>query len=55
MPGGSGIRAANYIDKMAPPDGTCLSMIGQTLPLGRMLGFTICLEVDVSSFGWIAI
>jgi tripartite-type tricarboxylate transporter receptor subunit TctC len=33
MPGAGGLKAANYVAKIAPRDGTVLTIIGQGMPL----------------------
>ena len=38
MPGGGGIRAATYVAKVAPQDGTILSIVSQGLPVDQALG-----------------
>ncbi len=38
MPGGGGIRAANYVAKVAPQDGTILTIVSQGLVIDQALG-----------------
>jgi tripartite-type tricarboxylate transporter receptor subunit TctC len=53
MPGGGGIKAANFMAEIAPKDGTYLTMIGQALPMDQALGFTPSFKANLSTFGWI--
>src|SRR5665213_2815179 len=53
MPGGGGIQSANYMAEIAPRDGTYLTMISDSLPFDRSLGFTPSFKADLSAFGWI--
>jgi tripartite-type tricarboxylate transporter receptor subunit TctC len=53
MPGGGGIVAANYVAKVAPRDGTILSMIGLGLPVDQALGLSKSFQVDLRDFTWL--
>ena len=56
MPGGGGLRQANYIGTAAPQDGTVIALISQGLPLLQVAGGEVeitRLEVDFRSFNWI--
>jgi tripartite-type tricarboxylate transporter receptor subunit TctC len=53
MPGGGGIRAANYVGKVAPQDGTILTIVSQGLPVDQSLGLNASLQVDLREFNWI--
>jgi tripartite-type tricarboxylate transporter receptor subunit TctC len=53
MPGGGGIRAANYIGKVAPPDGTILTIVSQGLPTDQALGLNTSFQADLRDFNWI--
>ena len=53
MPGGGGLRAANFVGELAPRDGSVLTMVSQALPMDQSLGFTPGLKADLRSFGWI--
>jgi tripartite-type tricarboxylate transporter receptor subunit TctC len=53
MPGGGGLRAANYVGELAPRDGSVLTMVSQALPMDQSLGFTPGLKADLRTFGWI--
>jgi tripartite-type tricarboxylate transporter receptor subunit TctC len=53
MPGGGGIKAANYVANIAPKDGTILTMVGQGLPVDQALGVSDGLEADLRHFNWI--
>jgi tripartite-type tricarboxylate transporter receptor subunit TctC len=52
MPGGVGIQAANHMMKVAPHDGTALSIIFQSMPSYQAMGGR-SIEFDVRRFGWI--
>jgi tripartite-type tricarboxylate transporter receptor subunit TctC len=54
MPGGGGIVAANFLAKVAPRDGTVLSIIGQGLLADQALGLSPQLQADLREFNWIA-
>src|SRR4051812_43547220 len=53
MPGGGGIRAANYVAKVAPQDGTILTMLSQGTPTDQALGLNASLQADLRDFHWI--
>ena len=53
MPGGGGIVAANYVGKVAPRDGTILTMMGLGLPVDQALGLSKSLQVDMRDFTWL--
>ena len=53
MPGGGGIVAANYVAKIAPEDGTILTMVSQGLPVDQALGLNKTLQADLRKFNWI--
>jgi tripartite-type tricarboxylate transporter receptor subunit TctC len=53
MPGGGGIKAANYVAKVAPKDGTILTMVSQGLPVDQALGINNGLEADLRDFHWV--
>lgn len=53
MPGGGGIVAANYVYKVAPKDGTILTIVSQGLPTDQALGLNKSLTVDLREFNWI--
>jgi tripartite-type tricarboxylate transporter receptor subunit TctC len=53
MPGGGGIRAANYVAKVAPQDGTILTMLSQGTPVDQALGLNTSLQADLRDFHWI--
>ena len=54
MPGGGGIVAANYLDHVAPHDGTTLEIVSQGLISDRALGLSPQLTADLTKFNWIA-
>ena len=53
MPGGGGIVAANYVGKIAPRDGTVISIIGVGLSLEQALGLSPSFQADLRDFGWL--
>jgi len=53
MPGGGGIRAANYVAKIAPQDGTILTMLSQGTPVDQALGLNASLQADLRELHWI--
>jgi len=53
MVGGGGIRAANYVAKIAPRDGTILTMVSQGLPVDQALGLNTTFQADLRDFHWI--
>jgi tripartite-type tricarboxylate transporter receptor subunit TctC len=53
MPGGGGIRAANYVAKIAPQDGTILTIVSQGLPVDQALGLNASFQADLRDFNWI--
>jgi tripartite-type tricarboxylate transporter receptor subunit TctC len=53
MPGGGGIRAANYVAKVAPQDGTILTIVSQGLPVDQALGLNKSFQADLRDFHWI--
>src|SRR5215813_3695073 len=50
MPGGGGIRSANYVAKIAPQDGTILTMVSQGLPVDQALGLNTSFQADLRDF-----
>lgn len=53
MPGGGGIRAANYVAKVAPKDGTILTIVSQGLPVDQALELNPSFQADLRDFHWI--
>ncbi|HET7680148.1 MAG TPA: tripartite tricarboxylate transporter substrate-binding protein [Xanthobacteraceae bacterium] len=53
MPGGGGIKAANYVANIAPKDGTILTIVSQGLPVDQALGINTGLEADLRNFNWL--
>lgn len=53
MPGGGGIKAANYVANVAPKDGTILTIASQGLPVDQALGINTGLEADLRNFNWL--
>lgn len=54
MPGGGGIRAANYMYEVAPRDGTTMQIVSQGLALDQALGISTSLKAKLKEFNWIA-
>lgn len=52
MPGGGGIKAANWIYREAPQDGTLIGVINQSASLNQKLGFK-AVKYDASKFNFI--
>ncbi len=53
MPGGGGIKAANYVAQVAPRDGTVLTIVSQGLPMYQGLKLGTKLKADMKAFNWI--
>ncbi|MEA2986340.1 MAG: hypothetical protein QOD94_2594 [Alphaproteobacteria bacterium] len=53
MPGGGGIKAANYVANVAPKDGTILTMVSQGLAVDQALGINHGLDADLRDFHWV--
>src|SRR5262249_10742569 len=52
MPGGGGLTSLNYFDKVAPHDGTALTMVTQTQPMDQALGLDKS-GIDMRALNWI--
>jgi tripartite-type tricarboxylate transporter receptor subunit TctC len=52
LPGGGGLTSLNYFDKVAPHDGTALTMVTQTQPMDQALGLDKS-KVDMGTLNWI--
>src|SRR5262245_11894759 len=52
MPGGGGLTALNYFDKVAPHDGTALTMVTQTVPMDQALGLDKS-KIDMRALNWV--
>lgn len=53
MPGGGGIVAANYVGKIAPHDGSIMTMVGLGLPVDQALGLSKSFLADLRDFNWL--
>ena len=53
MPGGGGIKAANFVYSQAPRDGTTLTMISQGLAMYQALELGDAMTADMRKFNWI--
>lgn len=52
MPGAGGMRAANYLQNVAPRDGTELTIMATGVPLSQAFGDS-SVKFDLSEFNWI--
>lgn len=52
MPGGGGIRASNYLDEVAPKDGSHLGLIHSSVPFAPIYGIKGA-KFDARNFRWI--
>jgi len=52
MPGGGGLTSLNYFDKVAPHDGTALTMVTQTQPMDQALDLDKS-GIDMRALNWI--
>ncbi len=53
MPGGGGLTALNYFDRVAAHDGTAITMVTQTTPMDQALGTDRNLKVDMGRLNWV--
>ena len=53
MPGGGGIVAANYVARVAPKDGTVLTIVSQGIATDQALSLNKSLQVDLRDFNWV--
>jgi tripartite-type tricarboxylate transporter receptor subunit TctC len=53
MPGGGGFIAANYVAKVAPRDGTILTIVGEGMLTDQALALSKSFQGDLRTFGWI--
>jgi len=53
MPGGGGIVAANFIARVAPKDGTVLTIVSQGLAVDQALGLNASFQADLREFNWV--
>jgi tripartite-type tricarboxylate transporter receptor subunit TctC len=56
MPGGGGLRLANYMARIAPRDGSEIAITNRNLIAGRLLGLVEAanIQYDPSEFTWLA-
>jgi len=52
MPGAAGMRAANYLNSIAPKDGTVMAVLFPNVTLAQILG-TQAIAYDTRKFNWI--
>ncbi len=55
MPGGGGIKAANYVAKVAPRDGSVLTIVSGSIPMYQGLQLGGKLQADMKAFNWIGV
>ena len=55
MPGGGGLKAVNYVAKVAPRDGTVMTIVGGTIPMYQGLQLGDKLTADMKAFNWIGV
>lgn len=53
MPGGGGLKALEYVAKVAPKDGTVITMVSQPFPMDQALGLNKALDTDLRTLNWI--
>src|SRR5215475_7663039 len=53
MPGGGGIRAANFLYGAAPKDGTTLGTFSRDMPLLAVMGTNSAVQFDPRKFAWL--
>jgi tripartite-type tricarboxylate transporter receptor subunit TctC len=53
LPGGGGLTALNYFDKVAPQDGTAITMVTQTAPMDQVLGLDKNIKTDMGKLSWL--
>jgi tripartite-type tricarboxylate transporter receptor subunit TctC len=53
MPGASGVAALNYVAKVAPADGTYLTMVTPSFPMDQTLHMNDNLHFDFKALNWI--
>jgi tripartite-type tricarboxylate transporter receptor subunit TctC len=53
MTGAAGIQAVNYVENVAPKDGTVLTIVSNGLPMDQALGLAEGMNVDMKKLNWI--
>src|SRR5258705_4057043 len=53
MPGAGSLRAVNYLNKIAPKDGTTIAMFSRNMPLIGLLGGNSNAQFDARNFTWL--
>ena len=53
MTGAAGIQAINYVENVAPKDGTVMTIVGNGLPSDQALGLAEGMKADMAAFNWI--
>jgi tripartite-type tricarboxylate transporter receptor subunit TctC len=53
MPGAGSLRAVNYLNKIAPKDGTTVAMFSRNMPLIGLLGGNSNAQFDARNFTWL--
>lgn len=55
MTGGGGLKAANYVARVAPRDGSVLTIVSGTIPMYQGLQLGGKLKADMKAFNWIGV
>ena len=55
MTGGGGLKAANYVAKVAPRDGSVLTIVSGSIPMFQGLQLGGKLQADMKAFNWIGV
>lgn len=53
MPGGGGVKSANYLYNVAPQDGTTIGMLEQGTAVGKLLRDHPNMKFDITKFNWV--
>lgn len=53
MPGGGGVKSANFLYNVAPKDGTVIGMLEQGTAVGKLLRDHPNMKFDITKFNWV--
>ena len=53
MPGGGGVKSANYLYNVAPKNGTIIGMLEQGTAVGKLLRDHPNMKFDITKFNWV--
>jgi tripartite-type tricarboxylate transporter receptor subunit TctC len=53
MPGGGGVKSANYLYNVAPKNGTVIGMLEQGTAVGKLLRDHPNMKFDITKFNWV--